>query len=237
MDRTPGPLVTGNKLLELIDTHEADCSVDLVNNQQFVTNSLNRHTMLCQQMLHHGNLIPESSETPEQFQKFRPENNYYLCDNEEGRDRVRQLQQDKTIKEGKRTRLISENAKALGSIFEDCALRRSFRGLRRKSNESCSSSQASTLNRAIKPRQHTLRRSSSLRTRKKSKAVVYWTMEVEQENRPITIRGECADWWVTKMIINRIVINYDNLWLKQSKGVMFSARPTLRNPYQWLMLG
>ena len=193
MDRTPGPLVTGNRLLELIDTHEADCSVDLVNNQQFVTNSLNRHTMLCQQMLHHGNLIPESSETPEEFQKFRPENNYYLCDSEEGMDRVRQLQQNKATKKGERTRLISENAKALGSIFEDCALRRSFRGLRRKSNESCSSSQASTLNRAIKPRQHTLRRSSSLRTRKKSKAVVYWTMEVEQENRPITIRGECAD--------------------------------------------
>jgi hypothetical protein len=175
MTRTTDRLVAGNKLMELLDNYMGDWSVDLIHNQQYVMSQRNRLTMLCQQMLHHGNLIPEKRENPERFQKFRPENSYYLCGGEEDRKMVRQTQEDRQ----QRARHLSDNAKALGSpLLGKCILRR--KSSSSSGSSACTLFHSSSFTTASKSKQQRLRRTSSVKCRKKSKANLYWTMDIER---------------------------------------------------------
>ncbi|KAL5265993.1 hypothetical protein ACHWQZ_G006588 [Mnemiopsis leidyi] len=156
----------GSCLLEILDTHLADFSVNLGNNQQFVTSHRNRLTMLCQKMLHHGYLIPETTETPERFQKFRPENKYFLCDSETDREQIREIQEERKQKIMTRTRHLSDNARAL-SLLRSSTL-----------GKTCTFNFGRT--RDTRPKQHQLQRSASVRTKRTSRTNLYWTLEVDK---------------------------------------------------------
>lgn len=176
--------LAGSCLLEILDTHLADFSVNLGNNQQFVTSHRTRLTMLCQKMLHHGYLIPETTETPERFQKFRPENKYFLCDSETDREKIREIQEERKQKIMTRTRHLSDNARAL-SLLRSSTLGKTctFNFGRKKSNDSNSvfyPDPTSTLTRDTRPKQHQLQRSASVRTKRTSRTNLYWTLEVDK---------------------------------------------------------
>ena len=195
--------MAGNLLLETLDAHLSDFSINLGNNQQFVTSHRSRLTMLCQMMLHHGNLIPETSENPERFQKFRPENRYYLCDSENERETIRKMQEERKEKTATRTRHLSDNAKALASIGS-CTLGKSCTltfGRKKSSDSNSVFYSEATLSKDTRPKQHHFKRSTSMRTKKISRANLYWTMEVDRQESPGVLRNEILSKFDHKVMI------------------------------------